>query len=100
MLTLTIRPSGKSTDVAPGTPLLAAILAAGVDLTHKCGGDAQCGTCHLFVETGRKSLSKTQRKEHERLDATIGIGTKSRLACQALMGQEDVTVELLDFASG
>jgi 2Fe-2S ferredoxin len=34
------------------------------------------------------------------LDATIGVGTKSRLACQARMGQEDVTVEILGFASG
>jgi ferredoxin, 2Fe-2S len=100
MPTLTIQPSGKSADVAPGTTLLMAIHAAGVEWKTKCGGKAECGECHLFVSEGRKSLSKAQRKEHERLDATIGVGTKSRLACQALMGEENVTVELLDFASG
>ncbi|MGD0679110.1 MAG: 2Fe-2S iron-sulfur cluster-binding protein [Polyangiaceae bacterium] len=100
MPTLTIQPSGKSTDVAPGTTLLAAIRAAGVQWTTKCDGKAECGECHLFVNEGRKTLSKVQRKEYERLDATIGVGTKSRLACQALMGAEKVTVELLDFASG
>jgi len=52
------------------------------------------------VNEGRKSLSKTQRPEHERLDATIGVGTKSRLACQALMGEDPVTIELLGFGSG
>ena len=100
MPTLTISPSGKTTEVAPGTPLLTAILAAGEALTHKCDGKAECGTCHIFVSEGRKSLSKTQRPEHERLDATIGVGTKSRLACQARMGEESVSVELLGFASG
>jgi 2Fe-2S ferredoxin len=100
MPTLTIRPSGAQTEVASGTKLLTAILAAGAKLTHTCDGKAECGTCHIFVDAGRKSLSKPQRTENERLDAVIGVGTKSRLACQALMGQEDVTVELLDFASG
>jgi 2Fe-2S ferredoxin len=80
--------------------LLEGILAAGVVLTAKCGEKADCGKCHVFVDTGRKSLSKVQRLENERLDAIVGVGTKSRLACQAVVGQEDVTVEILDFASG
>jgi 2Fe-2S ferredoxin len=100
MPTLTISPAGKRTDVQPGTRLLDAILAASVALTHKCGGEANCGECHIFVHEGRKTLSKPQRKENDRLDATVGVGTKSRLACQALMGQEDVTVEILGFGSG
>lgn len=100
MPTLTISPSHKTIEVEPGTPLLSAILEAGERLTHKCDGKAECGECHLFVNEGRKSLSKAQRLEHERLDATIGVGSKSRLACQALMGQENVTVELLGFGSG
>jgi len=100
MPTLTITPSNKTTEVAPGTTLLSAILATGERLTHKCDGKAECGECHVFVNEGRKSLSKTQRPEHERLDATIGVGTKSRLACQALMGEDPVTIELLGFGSG
>jgi ferredoxin, 2Fe-2S len=100
MPTLSIVPGGKTVEVDPGTPLLRAILAAGTPLTHKCDGKAECGECHIFVNEGRKSLSKVQRAESARLDAVIGVGTKSRLACQATMGQENVTVELLDFASG
>lgn len=100
MPTLTITPSGKTAEVSPGTPLLTAILAAGVNLAHKCDGKAECGQCHIFVTEGRKSLSKTQRPEHERLDEVVGVGSKSRLACQALMGQENITIELLGFASG
>lgn len=100
MPTLTILPSGKTSEVSPGTPLLQAILAAGLKLTHKCEGKAECGECHIFVPEGKKTLSKAQRLENERLDATVGVGSKSRLACQAQMGQENVTIELLGFASG
>lgn len=100
MPTLTIMPSGQTAEVAAGTPLLQAILNAGLKLTHKCDGKAECGECHLFVTEGKKTLSKAQRIENERLDATVGVGSKSRLACQAQMGQENVTVELLGFASG
>jgi 2Fe-2S ferredoxin len=97
---ITVRPSGNSFEASPGTSLLNALLAAGEAIEHKCEGDAKCGSCHLFVHEGRKSLSKIARIENERLDTLIGIGSKSRLACQALLGEEDVTVELLGFASG
>ncbi|MEW5791758.1 MAG: 2Fe-2S iron-sulfur cluster-binding protein [Pseudomonadota bacterium] len=95
-----IMPSGKTVESATGTRLLDAILAAGEALAHKCEGNAECGSCHIFVQEGRKSLSKLQRAENERLDSIVGVGSKSRLACQALLGSEDVTVELLSFASG
>ena len=37
----------------------------------------------------------------ERLDTIVGIGSKSRLACQAkILGTENVTIELLGFGSG
>jgi len=97
---LTVQPSGKSFEAETGTSLLAALLAAGEAIDHKCDGKAECGSCHLFVQEGRKSLSKTQRPEHERLDTIVGVGSKSRLACQALLGTENVTVELLGFGSG
>jgi 2Fe-2S ferredoxin len=100
MPTLTIMPGNKTAEVATGTPLLQAILNAGLKLTHKCDGKAECGECHLFVLEGKKTLSKAQRIENERLDETVGVGSKSRLACQAQMGTENVTVELLGFASG
>jgi 2Fe-2S ferredoxin len=97
---LTILPEGKTIDAAPGTSLLQAILAAGVKILHKCEGKAECGSCHLFVQEGRKSVSKAQRLENEKLDSIPGVGSKSRLACQTLLGEEPVTVELLGFSSG
>ncbi|PXW23996.1 2Fe-2S iron-sulfur cluster-binding protein [Paraburkholderia caballeronis] len=97
MTTLTVLPSGKTYDVAAGITLLKALLDAGEHIAHKCEGKAECGSCHVFIQEGRKSLSKAQRAENDRLDTIIGVGSKSRLACQAVLGDEAVTVELLSF---
>jgi ferredoxin, 2Fe-2S len=94
---LTIMPSGKTVAAAEGISLLEALLSAGEPIKHKCEGKAECGSCHVFVQEGRKGLSKIQRAENERLDTIVGIGSKSRLACQAILGAEDATVELLSF---
>jgi 2Fe-2S ferredoxin len=97
---LTILPAGKTIEAAEGARLLDAILAADETFTHKCGGNADCGSCHIFIHDGRKSVSKIQRLENEKLDTIVGVGSKSRLACQTMLGGEDVTVEVLGFSSG
>lgn len=97
MTTLTILPAGITTEAAPGTTLLAALKAAGAAIMSKCGGKGECSACHLYVQEGRKSLSKIQKAENELLDAMVGVSSKSRLACQATLGEEPVTVELLSF---
>lgn len=100
MPTVTIQPSGKTYEAAVGSTILAAIMAASEPIPHKCEGKGECGSCHIYVQEGRKSISKIQRVENERLDTIPGISSKSRLACQAMIGEEDITVELLGFGSG
>lgn len=97
MPVVTFKPSGKTIEMEPGGSLLDAILAAGEKYMHKCGGQATCGSCHVYVQEGRKTLSKIQRLENEKLDTIVGVATPSRLACQAKLGTENVTVELLSF---
>jgi 2Fe-2S ferredoxin len=96
---MTIKPLDRAVDAVQGATVLQALLAAGIDAPHKCGGEAKCGTCHIFVLDGRKGLSKIQRLENEKLDSIVGTGSKSRLACQIVVGTEDFTIELLSFAS-
>jgi 2Fe-2S ferredoxin len=100
MPTMTIMPAGKTVEVVEGARVLDALLAANEAILHKCEGKAECGSCHIFVHDGRRGLSKIQRAENEKLDSIVGVGSKSRLACQARFGTESVTVELLGFASG
>ena len=97
---LTIAPSGKTIEVATGSPLLPAILAAGEKMSPQCGGEAKCGACHLFVTEGRKTVSRMTPQENAKLDTIVGVSSKSRLACQVIMGSEPVTVELLGALSG
>jgi len=92
---LTINPSGKTVQSTEGMSILEALLAAGAPIAHKCDGKAECGSCHVFINAGRKTLSKIQRAENEKLDTIVGVSSQSRLACQAKLGNEDVTVELL-----
>ncbi|WP_442776694.1 2Fe-2S iron-sulfur cluster-binding protein [Sphaerotilus montanus] len=101
MTTLTLQPAGVTGEVADGTNLLAAIVALGGKIASKCSGNAQCGACHVFVTGGRKGVSRMTPAENAKLDTIVGIGSKSRLACQAtVLGTEPVTVELLGALSG
>lgn len=97
---LTIMPAGRTLEVAEGISVLEALLAAEEKIMHKCNGQAKCGSCHIFVHEGRKSVSKMQPLENQKLDNIVGVGSKSRLACQTRLGAENVTIELLSFASG
>ena len=101
MTTVTILPSGKTVDAAEGATLLEIILSSGEEINHKCEGKAECGSCHIFIQEGRKGLSKIAREENEKLDSIVGVGSKSRLACQTkILGTENIKVELLGFGSG
>lgn len=100
MTTLTLLPANKTVDVAPGTSLLKAIIDAGIQLASKCGGNASCGGCHVFIQEGRKTVSKMTPAENSKLDTLVGVSSKSRLACQVLLGAEPVTVEVPGALSG
>lgn len=96
---ITIQPSGKIIAAPEGSRLLDALKSNGEIIQHKCDGQAQCGSCHIYVQEGRKSVSKIQRNEHEKLDSIVGVGSKSRLACQVILGNENISVELPGFSS-
>jgi 2Fe-2S ferredoxin len=50
---------------------------------------------------GKKGLNKLKSPESDWLDAMVGVGSKSRFACQCVVnGTENVTVELLGALSG
>jgi 2Fe-2S ferredoxin len=91
---VTFQPDGKGADVAPGTSLLDAAEAAGVDLPSNCGGVCACTTCHVWVEAGMSSLSDVEDREDDKLQEAAGLSAHSRLACQARVGREDVVVRV------
>jgi ferredoxin len=62
--------------------LLAAATKAGVDLTHRCGGHARCGTCLVTLEAGAAKVSEPLMAE-KRILQILKAGDGQRLACQA-----------------
>jgi 2Fe-2S ferredoxin len=62
-----------------GQRLLDAILDAGVDHRHVCGGLGFCTSCRVEVMSGAEGLSPVSALERERLGRDAG---RLRLACQ------------------
>ena len=91
---VTFQPAGRSADVPGGTSLLDAAEAAGVDLPSNCGGVCACTTCHVWIEDGLASLSEVEEREDDRLQEALGLSARSRLGCQAKVGDADVVVRI------
>lgn len=71
--------------------LLAASTTAGVELNHRCGGHARCGTCLVTVLSGADHLSEPLASE-KRILTILKAAPDQRLACQA-WAKGDVTCE-------
>ncbi len=91
---VTFEPGGRSAEVAPGTSILDAAEAAGVTLPSNCGGVCACTTCHVWVERGGGTLSEIAEREDDRLQEAAGLSARSRLGCQARVGEGDVLVRI------
>lgn len=87
-------PVGARLDVTPGTSLCEAMLENGIGLEHACEMSCACTTCHVLVREGGASLSVQEEDEEDMLDRAWGLEPVSRLACQAIVGQGDVLVEI------
>ena len=87
-------PNGKEFEVAPGVSLTDALLDHGVDIEHACGKVAACTTCHCIIRKGYGSLPPPSDNEEDLLDRAWGLTSVSRLSCQAIVQNEDLTVEI------
>jgi 2Fe-2S ferredoxin len=53
-----------------------------------------CTTCHVLVRKGYESLNEPDENEDDMLDRAWGLEPQSRLSCQAILAQQDLTVEI------
>ena len=53
-----------------------------------------CTTCHVVVRAGLASLNPAEEEEEDLLDRAWGLEPNSRLSCQTILAQQDVTVEI------
>lgn len=87
-------PNGAELEVPTGQSLCKALLDADIDIEHACEMSCACTTCHIVVKEGFDSLEPATDEEEDMLDKAWGLQAYSRLSCQAVMGDEDLTIEL------
>ncbi|MFT3720142.1 ISC system 2Fe-2S type ferredoxin [Pseudorhodoferax sp.] len=89
-----ICPAGAELRAAPGTSICEALLDNGIAIEHACDMSCACTTCHVVVRQGFDSLNELEEDEEDLLDKAWGLEPQSRLSCQALVAQQDLTVEI------
>ncbi len=95
MPTITVLPSGATVDASAEDTIFFSLLVGGMRLRTDCNAKAHCDQCHILVHEGLESLSKIAGPEADRLKMIASAGPKSRLACQAILGAGDVTIEVV-----
>ena len=87
-------PQGAEIDAPAGTSICEALLEHHVDIEHACEMSAACTTCHVVVREGFASLNASDETEDDLLDRAWGLEPQSRLSCQAILAQANVTIEI------
>ena len=87
-------PQGAEVKAAPGTSICEALLDNHIELEHACEMSCACTTCHVVVREGFASLGELDETEEDLLDRAWGLEPQSRLACQAILSQQDLTIEI------
>jgi len=81
-------------EVEEGTKLVLALENNGVDVSHRCGGQAKCTTCRVVFSTEEPPMGEIERQSLDE-DGVLG---QFRLSCQIRVDR-DMSVEVLKLAS-
>src|SRR6185369_5193049 len=84
------------TEAPEGKKLVLVIEDAGVDILHRCGGNARCTTCRVEILEG--DPGEMQELERNRLAVESELGPNVRLSCQIHVNQ-DLKVRVINQAS-
>ncbi len=89
-----ICPEGDAFEVEPGISICDAALRHGIEIEHACEKSCACTTCHVYVREGGESLPPSDDDEDDMLDKAWGLDPDSRLSCQAIVGDQDLVIEI------
>ena len=87
-------PEGAEITAPAGTSICEALLDNKINIEHACDLSCACTTCHVIVLASYTSLNELEESEEDLLDRAWGLEPNSRLSCQAVLAQSDVTVEI------
>ena len=83
-------------DAEAGRKLVLAIEDSGIDILHRCGGNAKCTTCRVEVLGG--DPGEMGEAERNRLAMETGLAENVRLSCQVHVS-EDLHVRVINQSS-
>lgn len=89
-----ICPQGAVIEAEPGTTICDAALQNGIEIEHACEKSCACTTCHVIIREGFDSLAEAEEVEDDMLDKAWGLEPESRLSCQAVVGEQDLVIEI------
>ena len=89
-----ICPDGAEFTAQEGVSICDNLLQNGVHIAHACEKVCACTTCHVIVRQGYNSLNDIEDQEEDLLDMAWGLTSLSRLSCQAIVADKDLTIEL------
>jgi len=89
-----ICPEGLEIDAPKGKSVVDVALEAGIEIEHACEKSCACTTCHVIVREGFDSLADAEETEEDMLDKAWGLEPESRLGCQAIVGDDDLVIEI------
>ncbi|ACV26913.1 MAG: ISC system 2Fe-2S type ferredoxin [Kangiella sp.] len=87
-------PEGAVFEAEEGETVLDVALRNDIEIEHACEMSCACTTCHVIVREGFDSLEESDELEDDMLDKAWGLEPESRLSCQAVVDDEDLTVEI------
>ena len=87
-------PQGGEITASAGTSICEALLENKINIEHACDMSAASTTCHVIVRDGLSSLNSPDETEDDLLDRAWGLEPNSRLSCQAILAQANVTIEI------
>lgn len=87
-------PDGAVLDAPKGKSICDVLLENDIEIEHACEKSCACTTCHVILREGFDSLEEATEEEDDLLDKAWGLEPTSRLSCQALVGDEDLVVEI------
>ncbi len=87
-------PQGAAITAPAGTSICEALLDNDIPIEHACDMSCACTTCHVIVREGAASLNAAAEEEEDLLDRAWGLEPQSRLGCQAILAQQNLTVEI------
>ena len=89
-----ICPEGAVIEAEQGETVCEALLRNDIDIEHACEMSCACTTCHVILREGFDSLEPAEELEDDLLDKAWGLEPDSRLACQVVVEEEDLVIEI------